>query len=77
MNDASANFEDRLPHGKEMFALRWIARYLSVSINHINNLIDSGAIKVAVDVGNAGSTKSMRRVHRADLVAFLNARKNQ
>jgi hypothetical protein len=77
MNDADANFEDRLPEDKDMFALRWIARYLSVSINHVNNLVDSGAIKVALDVGNAGSTKAMRRVHRADLVAFLNARKNQ
>ncbi len=69
------DFEHRLPAGKEMFTVRWIARYLGASVNHVNNLIDTGAIKNTRDVRNEGSTKAMRRVHRVDFVEFLNRRK--
>jgi len=71
------DFEHRLPSGKEWFTVRWIARYLTVSINHVNNLVDSGAIKNTVDVRNLGATKALRRIHRTDFVDFLNRRNNQ
>jgi hypothetical protein len=73
---AEDDFESRLPDEKSMFSVRWIAGYLGVSINHVNNLIDSGAIKMAIDARGNGSTKTMRRVHRIDLVRFLNSRKD-
>ena len=42
------DFEQRLPEGREWFGVRWIARHLSVWINHVNDLIDWGVINNAV-----------------------------
>ncbi len=64
-------FERRLPPGREWFSVRTIASTFGFSINHVNNLVDTRAIPLAIDARTPGSSKAMRRIHRLDLIAFL------
>lgn len=65
------DFQHHLPAGMESFSVPWLALWFKTSMQHWINLIDSGALK-ATDLRSPGATKTMYRVPRAELIAFLN-----
>jgi hypothetical protein len=70
---AEFDFEHNLPAGMETFTVRFLAAWFGTSDQHWLNLIDSGDLQ-AVDLARVPS-RSMMRVPRAALVAYLNGRK--
>jgi hypothetical protein len=71
----SADFDRRLPTGKEWFSVRWLARHWGKSVQHVINLIESGEITESVDFRGKAATRADRQVHRAEVVAFLERRR--
>jgi hypothetical protein len=61
-----------LPAHQESFSVSWLANFFHTSAQHWINLIESGAIK-PIPL-SAGSKKTMYRVSRAELLAFLKER---
>ena len=70
------DFEHGLPAGREFFRLSELAGLWRCHPTHVQRLIDSGELPVAVDLRSPGTSKSMQRVTRASVVAFLNSRKS-
>jgi len=77
VNQPEFDFDHKLPAGKEWFSVPFLARLWDCAPKHVHNLIDTGAIKLSVSLHTPAATKSMRRIHRTDLVVFLDERKNQ
>ena len=69
------NFEEELPRNMEFFPVWFLAKLWHATSNHVVNLIDSGELKVPVDLRNKASSRAMIRVPRACVVEFLNRRK--
>lgn len=44
---------------------------LSCSVDHVYNLLEEGALKVAVDIRTQGARRSCPRVLRASVLEFL------
>ena len=65
------DFQHHLPAGMESFTLTWLSVWFRTSIQHWINLIDSGAIK-ATNLKSPHASKTMYRIPRAELIAFLN-----
>lgn len=65
------DFQHHLPAGMESFTIPWLAMWFKTSMQHWINLIDSGALK-ATDLRSPNASKTMYRVPRAELIAFLN-----
>lgn len=70
------DFEHGLPPGREFFRLPELACLWRCHPTHIQRLIDSGELPISVDLRGPGASKSMQRVPRASVVAFLNRRKS-
>lgn len=70
------DFENGLPPGREFFRLSELAGLWRCHPTHIQRLIDSGELPVAVDLRSPGTSKAMQRVTRASVVKFLNSRKS-
>jgi len=70
------DFEHGLPPGREFFRLSELAGLWRCHPTHVQGLIDSGALAVAVDLRSPGTSKAMQRVTRQSVVAFLNSRKS-
>lgn len=69
------DFGTHLPAGMESFTVRFLALWFRTSPQHWINLVEQGALK-AVDLRSPGASKSLMRIPRAELVAYLN-RKTQ
>jgi Helix-turn-helix domain len=65
---------DMLPAG-ESFPVWQLARLFHVDRQHLVNLIESGEIKVAIDLRGKTSSRSCIRVPRNSLIEFLQSRK--
>lgn len=63
-------FDLNLPSGMESFTVRFLSLWFHTCPQHWFNLIESGALK-AVDLRSPGASKSMLRIPRAELIAFL------
>jgi hypothetical protein len=70
---AELDFEFGLPAGREAFSVGFLAKWFNTSVNHWINQIERGALP-AVNCASPGTTKSMWRISRQALVAYL--RKN-
>lgn len=70
------DFENGLPPGREFFRLSELAGLWRCHATHVQRLIDSGELPVAVDLRSPGTSKAMQRVTRASVVSFLNRRKS-
>jgi hypothetical protein len=64
------SLEVNLPSGMESFSVRWLGTWFKCSAQHWINLVESGAIR-AIDLRSPGSSKSMIRIPRAELVKYL------
>lgn len=69
------NFDDELPPKMDFFPVWFLAKLWHAHRQHIVNLIDSGELKVPVDLRNKASSRAMIRVPRASVVEFLTRRK--
>lgn len=67
------DFGHHLPAGMETFTVRWLAMWFKCSPQHWINLIEQGTLR-AVDLASPGTSKSMRRIPRAALIAYLNSK---
>jgi hypothetical protein len=76
-NQSSYDPERLLPAGKEWFSVPFLSTLWGCDPKHVHALIDKGAIKWSASLHTQGATKSMRRIPRAAIVAFLNSRENQ
>lgn len=65
------DFSHHLPAGMESFSVRFLAAWFRSSPQHWINLIDQGALKAA-DLRGPGTSKSMLRIPRAELIRYLN-----
>ena len=65
------DFGTHLPAGMESFTVRFLAVWFKTSPQHWINLVEQGALK-AVDLRSPGASKSMMRIPRAELIAYLN-----
>jgi len=74
--ESSFDPEHSLPAGKEWFSIRWLARHWGRSARHIGNLVDSGEIKVTVDLRGKHSRRADLNIPRQAVVDFLGRRKN-
>jgi hypothetical protein len=70
------DFENGLPPGREFFRLSELAGLWRCHPTHVQRLIDSGELPVAVDLRSPGTSKAMQRVTRDSVVKFLNRRKS-
>jgi len=70
------DFENGLPPGREFFRLNELALLWRCHPTHVQRLIDSGELAVAVDLRSTGASKAMQRVTRDSVVRFLRARKS-
>lgn len=68
--------EDLLPRNRESFALHEVAKIFHCSTQHFVNLIESGELRVPLDLRNKASSRAMIRVPRSSLVEFVNRRSN-
>jgi hypothetical protein len=68
------DFHASLPP-QDFFPVWQLARIWKAHRQHVINLIESGELKVPVDLRNKASSRSMIRVPRASVVEFLNRRK--
>jgi hypothetical protein len=68
------DFDDVLPDW-DGFPVFWVAKRWHCTSNHILNLIDSGEIKVPIDLRNKASSRAMIRIPRGSLIEFINRRK--
>lgn len=66
-------FDLRLPSGMESFTVRFLASWFRTSSQHWIKLVENGHLK-AVDLRTPGSSKSMIRIPRAELEAFLKSK---
>ena len=73
-SDFDVDFQDHLPR-IEFVPVFLLAKLWRCHRQHIINLIDSGELKVPVDLRGKASSKSMIRIPRASVVEFLNRRK--
>ena len=69
------DFNEELPVW-DFFPLWWLAKHWHCDARHVFNLIESGEIKVVVDLRNKASSKTMIRVPRKSVVEFLNRRRD-
>jgi hypothetical protein len=69
------DFDHHLPAGMESFSTGFLASWFHTSAQHWINLIEEGHL-AAVDLRSPNASKSMLRVPRAVLIAYLN-RKTQ
>jgi hypothetical protein len=58
------------------FPVWWLAKRWKLSDEHWINLIDSGELKLCVDLRTPGSSRSALRITRASLLEFLHRRKD-
>ena len=65
------DYTHHLPAGMESFTVRYLAAFFGTSHRHWINLVDSGAIK-ATNLKSPHASKTMYRIPRAELIAFLN-----
>jgi hypothetical protein len=56
---------------KNLLRVQEVAHMLSCSVDHVYNLLDEGALKVAVDIRTQGARRSCPRVLRASVLEFL------
>lgn len=56
---------------KNLLRVQEVARMLSCSVDHVYNLLEEGALKVAVDIRTQGARRSCPRVLRASVLEFL------
>lgn len=68
------DFQDVLPQ-QEFFPVWQLAKLWKANRQHIINLIESGELKVPVDLRGKAATKTMIRVPRGSVIEFLNRRK--
>jgi hypothetical protein len=73
--DPEFDFANNLPAGMETFSVRWLGTWFKTSAQHWINLVESGAI-TAVDLRSPGTSKSLMRIPRAALIAYLNKAKS-
>ncbi len=69
------DFEHGLPAGMDFFPVWWLASRWGVSKQHVINLVESGEIRVALDLRGGGASKSLIRVPRCSVLEFLKKRK--
>lgn len=65
------DFKHHLPSGMESFSVQFLALFFGTSWQHWINLIESGAIRAA-NLKSPNASKSMYRIPRAELIAYLN-----
>jgi hypothetical protein len=63
-------YDSTLPAGRESFSVRELAQIFSLSIAHLNGLIDAGELGVI----DPSAKKSCRRISREQIVEFLQRR---
>jgi hypothetical protein len=73
--DFDIDFDAELPANRNFFPVWELAKSWHCSVQHIINLVESGELKVPVDLKGKSATKTMIRVPRASVVEFLNRRK--
>lgn len=56
---------------KSLLRVQEVAHMLSCSVDHVYNLLEEGALKVAVDIRTQGARRSCPRVLRASVLDFL------
>jgi len=56
---------------KNLLRVQEVAHMLSCSVDHVYNLLEEGALKVAVDIRTQGARRSCPRVLRASVLEFL------
>jgi hypothetical protein len=76
MDQAEFDFDHALPVGREWFTAGFLAKWWGCSVQKVINLIEEGELEVKIDLRGKDARKTMWRVHRVALVAFLNKRKN-
>jgi hypothetical protein len=69
------DFDAELPPKMEFFPVWFLGKLWHCSAQHVINLVDSGELKVPVDLKGKAASKTMIRVPRASVVEFLNRRK--
>lgn len=77
-NDSSkltAGFDSELPDW-HFFPLHWLANHLRVTTKHVDTLIATGEIKMALDLRGKASSRATIRIPRKAIVDFLNARRD-
>lgn len=65
---------DGIPTTREKFTISEVARFLRCTEHHIYNLIYIGALP-AVNIATKPQDRAMYRIYRADLITFLESRK--
>ena len=65
---------DGIPTTREKFTISEVARFLRCTEHHIYNLIYIGALP-AVNIATKPQDRAMYRIYRADLIKFLESRK--
>ena len=58
------DFDAELPPNMAFFPLWWLAKRWHCSVQHVINLVDSGELKVPVDLKGKSASKSMIRAPR-------------
>jgi len=56
---------------KNLLRVQEVAHMLSCSVDHVYNLLEEGALKVAVDIRTQGARRSCPRVLRGSVLEFL------
>ncbi len=75
-DDPDLDLAKGLPTGREFFRLSELAGLWGCHATHVQRLIDSGDLPVAVDLRLPGTSKAMQRVTRSSVLKFLNSRKS-
>lgn len=69
------NIDAVLPADREFFTVRYLAKLWSSSVQHVNNLVESGELETVIDLKGAKATKSMIRIPRSSVIKFIGKRK--
>ncbi len=64
------NWEALLPQ-KRLLRVQEVARFLDCSVDHVYNLLDEGALRVAVDIRTSAARRGCARVLRDSVLEFL------
>lgn len=67
--------EQELPQTMKNFPVWWLAKFWHTTPNHVSNLIDSGVLECPIDLRNAAASRSLIRVPRPFVIAFINKRR--